>query len=362
MDSREWTPFGVEVGTAQEGLGYAGEWYGSSAELLYLRARWYEPHTGRFFSPDPIIPDLRRPQSVNRYAYALGNPVRFSDRTGLFPTEDQICDDGDTEYRCSEFTCNCGWIDWNHLRTSDRLGYGLLDDLAYAVDSYWPEPTLRDSWGIYVGIPLGFAGFEMDLFGGYAVIPHRQVPIGSEDGTTLATSIFMDANERFEELQGAHSWLPFVGGKLKSSYYSEEDLPSDIIGFYAGYQRFVSGLGYEQVYQQVRELCVSVGKQASVNVFRETYKNGALAQTNWRNWHPRFIPLAGCNSHVCKGTRTWPSNFAVLTSARMYPGVNGDWWWFRNMSEDGSLVSTERPRVYRLLKDLRVPTPPPYAP
>ncbi len=50
-----------------------------------------------------------------------------------------------------------------------------------------------------------------------------------------------------EELQGAHSWLPFFGNKLESSYYSEEDLPSDIIGFFAGYQRFYGGFLSEQL-------------------------------------------------------------------------------------------------------------------
>jgi RHS repeat-associated protein len=85
-DSREWTPFGVEVGTAQEGLGYAGEWLNTYANqaMLYLRARWYEPHTGRFTSPDTIIPNFRNPQSANRYLYALANPTNLIDPAGLY--------------------------------------------------------------------------------------------------------------------------------------------------------------------------------------------------------------------------------------------------------------------------------------
>jgi hypothetical protein len=41
-DSREWTPFGVEVGTVQVGLGYTGEWFDDSVGMVYLRARWYD--------------------------------------------------------------------------------------------------------------------------------------------------------------------------------------------------------------------------------------------------------------------------------------------------------------------------------
>jgi RHS repeat-associated protein len=86
-DSREWTPFGVEVGTAQEGLGYTGEWYGGSVELLYLRARWYAVEVGRFTSPDPVIADFHDPRSINRYVYVLGNPVNAVDPSGLYHSD-----------------------------------------------------------------------------------------------------------------------------------------------------------------------------------------------------------------------------------------------------------------------------------
>jgi hypothetical protein len=50
--------------------------------LLDYRSRWYDPQLGRFNQPDTIIPDDYSPQSLNRYAYALNNPVRYNDPTG----------------------------------------------------------------------------------------------------------------------------------------------------------------------------------------------------------------------------------------------------------------------------------------
>jgi len=50
---REWTPYGEEVGTAQAGLGYTGEWFDAAVGLVYLRARWYDEGTGRFTQVDP---------------------------------------------------------------------------------------------------------------------------------------------------------------------------------------------------------------------------------------------------------------------------------------------------------------------
>lgn len=37
---REWPPYGEEVGGAQAGLGFTGEWFDANVGLTYLRARW----------------------------------------------------------------------------------------------------------------------------------------------------------------------------------------------------------------------------------------------------------------------------------------------------------------------------------
>ncbi|MEO8216204.1 MAG: RHS repeat-associated core domain-containing protein [Acidobacteriota bacterium] len=48
----------------------------------YMHARFYQPGWGRFLSVDRSDPDLTRPQTFNRYAYALNNPIRYNDPTG----------------------------------------------------------------------------------------------------------------------------------------------------------------------------------------------------------------------------------------------------------------------------------------
>jgi RHS repeat-associated protein len=86
--SREWTPFGVEVGGAQAGLGYTGEWWDGDAGLLYLRARWYEPGVGRFTQVDPWQGNIQQPLTMNPYLYALANPVLLYDPSGYGPRDD----------------------------------------------------------------------------------------------------------------------------------------------------------------------------------------------------------------------------------------------------------------------------------
>jgi RHS repeat-associated protein len=52
--------------------------------LDYFGARYMSSAQGRFTSPDPAGPDLTNPQTLNKYRYALNNPLRYVDRNGLY--------------------------------------------------------------------------------------------------------------------------------------------------------------------------------------------------------------------------------------------------------------------------------------
>jgi RHS repeat-associated protein len=51
--------------------------------LLYIRARYYSTKRGRFITKDPTTGKDGDSQSMNRYIYALNNPVRLIDISGL---------------------------------------------------------------------------------------------------------------------------------------------------------------------------------------------------------------------------------------------------------------------------------------
>jgi len=70
VSAREWSPCGVEVGAAQPGLGYTGEWFDGDAGLLYLRARWYDASTGRFLAEDSFPGVIFLPPTQHAYMYA----------------------------------------------------------------------------------------------------------------------------------------------------------------------------------------------------------------------------------------------------------------------------------------------------
>jgi RHS repeat-associated protein len=63
---------------------FKGEQQDSGTGLYYMRARYYDPTTGRFISRDPVDGDLKLPISQNGYCYANSNPINLSDPAGLW--------------------------------------------------------------------------------------------------------------------------------------------------------------------------------------------------------------------------------------------------------------------------------------
>jgi RHS repeat-associated protein len=55
-----------------------------ATDLYYFGARYYDPETGRFLTRDSLRGNAISPQSQNRYAYCLNNPVKYTDHWGLF--------------------------------------------------------------------------------------------------------------------------------------------------------------------------------------------------------------------------------------------------------------------------------------
>ncbi len=63
------------AGTAANPLLYRGERFDPVLAQYYLRARFYDPTTGRFTRLDPFAGRFRVPQSLHKYAYAHADPM-----------------------------------------------------------------------------------------------------------------------------------------------------------------------------------------------------------------------------------------------------------------------------------------------
>jgi len=82
VERTEYYPYGQVQSGGLEKYGFTGQENDADTELMYYGARYYSPEYRVFVQPDSMIPDPYNPQYLNRYAYVLNNPVKYTDPTG----------------------------------------------------------------------------------------------------------------------------------------------------------------------------------------------------------------------------------------------------------------------------------------
>ena len=72
-----------QVGSVNNNYLFTGEQFDNNLDGYYLRARYYNPSTGRFISRDPFEGIIIRPDTLHKYSYVSNNPVILTDPSGL---------------------------------------------------------------------------------------------------------------------------------------------------------------------------------------------------------------------------------------------------------------------------------------
>jgi len=97
ISRHDYHPFGEEIdgtGGRTAGLNYGDDYVrkqftgyekDNETDLNFAQARYQNAGVGRFTSPDPLMASSSRtnPQTWNRYAYVLNNPLNYMDPTGM---------------------------------------------------------------------------------------------------------------------------------------------------------------------------------------------------------------------------------------------------------------------------------------
>jgi hypothetical protein len=180
-------------------------------------------------------------------------------------------------------------------------------------------------------------GSEITVKDEIAVVPewtlgNYLVPIG--------VGIFIEHSEHVEEV---HRWTTSVA----HSHFSEEDLPSNLIGMYLTKRTRYDGKTLRESLEEVWELCGVMGEQESLDVYENEYQNGAGFKEGWRRWDARLLPITqGCNS--CVSPRQWPSQFSTFFNGAVRSERNATWWWWENPYADGVPAETNVEGVFAL--------------
>ncbi len=171
------------------------------------------------------------------------------------------------------YTCNCGWIDLTHLTSGERR---------YASPGYLWQDVLQER-GLQLGNRsdrhvikykqhMGKYGFSSE----FSKIYWIKKGLSLNAKRSVALSIFMEVSMGFENLQSSLS-------AVTDSGFSEEDLVSDLIGFYVV---MFGGIDW-------KSLCRPVSKQAAFKVW-DTF--GPVGKVKNKTFSPHFHDCEECKS------------------------------------------------------------------
>lgn len=223
------------------------------------------------------------------------------------------------------YTCNCGWLDLDHVRdNSSRPFIGARNlwrqirdgDLPPGVDPNrlydHPGPSglpyvdpLERLARFHDGAPGYKVTYKQDMgkWGVTAGVSRTYLVryrLSPKEKREVALAIFVEVSELFEGFQGRFPWNIVTG-----SGFSQEDLVSNLLSFYIG-------IG-DYTLPQVLALCKKVSTEAALAIWD---REGNVEEKKDKAFRPAFAKEPG---EECAGSdRAFPKAFS-----RVQPAIKG---------------------------------------
>ncbi|MCS7026604.1 MAG: hypothetical protein NZV14_17545 [Bryobacteraceae bacterium] len=220
------------------------------------------------------------------------------------------------------YTCHCGWIDKGHAnpRRTSRPHVGALALWDQFLKESGERSEFDDGFQVIYTQDMGKFGFTLGVTRSYFVRRGLSIP----ERESIALAIFMEVSGAFEDLQGQFPSIVPGLGRVADSSYSQEDLISNLLGFYKAVR---PGTDYLQ-------LCAPVSVEASKKVWDQYGSVGSIKNKNF------FKPITHpCEE--CKGRSIFPPQLQVIQPAQKEPLKKGakfrDWSWRDSEKRDREL-------------------------
>lgn len=185
------------------------------------------------------------------------------------------------------YTCNCGWVDLGHANpkrtTRPYVGALALWDQLKS-ESGWSS-EFDDGYLVLYSQDMGKWGFTVGVTRSYFV----RRGLSTHRRESIALAIFMEVSRAFENMQGSvPEEIPLFGpipglSRIGESSFSQEDLVSNLIGFYKAVRPQTDYLS----------LCGAVSKEASKQVWDSS---GSVGSIKNKKFTPIFHPCKDCAS------------------------------------------------------------------
>jgi hypothetical protein len=243
--------------------------YGDSTQLIYLRARYYNPAEGRFFAKDPSGAES------NLYLYSRANPINRSDPSGLFSKEiiEKNMSLMDFADRTGDNKNHSHWAFYALLRNAkdfDSINVGHIDLARLHPDVSWDFMS-AEIWSVNCET-LIIGGQRLSEYYRTHILQQRDPLIWWRDTTpmyyNLETEGRMNSSERgnFKFTDGAdnnQTAYPVLHSISVGIGIGEGQIAADIDGnkyfIPSGGAGKIYGLGYTESY-----LCNNFGRTCSL--------------------------------------------------------------------------------------------------
>jgi hypothetical protein len=214
------------------------------------------------------------------------------------------------------YSCNCGWIDLSHAspETTKEI-LVLLRNNETPPQGYSQEKKVVQ---LQIHTP-----YSMSLNERYVI----KIPVANNK--SLALGLLMDIENKREGLQG---WIPWGG-----SYFSEEDLTSNLIGYYLATNNKPS-MRDEAGFNVIVPICkIPPTRQEAIEWSIKVFEAYGDSVEGWEQWaNPRLECPDSVSSFCDDAPKAWPSQFSIHSAI-----PSGESWWEYSFWNDGVRQQSE---------------------
>lgn len=230
--AKSYQPYGETLASAGNGaspFAFTGEQVDVGG-LTYLRARYYSSGDGRFLTRDTWMGDYNRPLSLNRWNYVEGNPINFTDPTGLITqAESKRASEIVNELKTYRVYVEVDWGEWSYWyndpvdssRSGIRCGWS---------EGEWELNELKEIRKGVVDLSRAMGGLNKFIFNlGYVNVIKAELQ--DKDGTTSSdiaradrhiikvNNTRHDINRWSTVHELGHSWDANFGWRLSKNFF-----------------------------------------------------------------------------------------------------------------------------------------------